>query len=221
MKTKFAAAVVGGFLATVSVMADGLFYSKKADSESVSRFRDQFYVRANLNLPTYRKFSNYTSKFRVGGQVAAGWCFHKDLSAELETGYFSFPVRNKDVPGGDNRKVTAWVGFVNIVAHPNLLNDQRFKPFAGAGIGYTRTRIGQSTTDRGFINTEGTRKTSGHLAYQLFLGVEWLASQQVSILADVRWVGLGKVKVPIGPPLMLESNRLGAQTCTLGVKYKF
>jgi opacity protein-like surface antigen len=217
MKTNYkfaAAAIIGGFLASTCVMADGP-YRPAGSSElarAASRFSDKFYVRANVIAPTYRKFTDYTAKFRLGGQVAAGWEFHKNAAAELEVDYITAPIKNKDITQDDNRKVHSWVGFINIVAHPNLLNSDEFKPFGGVGVGYARTTVGQSKT--------ATKKTSGSLAYQVFLGLEWVVMPNVSMLADVRWVDLGKAKVQVNPN-SITSNRFRAQIFTVGVKYKF
>lgn len=227
MKTNYkfaAAAVVGSFLAATCVMADGP-YRPKVSTESTpaaSRFSDKFYVRTNVIAPTYRKFTGYTAKFGLGGQLAAGWEFHKNAAAELEVDYVTSLVRSKDrvINIGENRKINSFIGFINIVAHPNLLNSQEFKPFAGIGIGYARTTAGQAKSDTGTPAGGGyTKKTSNHLAYQVFLGLEWVVTPNVSVLGDLRWLDLGKVKVQ--DPGLTISRKFAVQTVTLGVKYKF
>lgn len=188
-----------------------------------------FYTRIGLNIPTHRSFTgsrDFIVDFDLGMQLAAGWNFHKYMSVEIEGDYFALPISYPRSSGGNNRTLKSLVGFANFIAHPLLIRNSNFKPFIGAGVGCTRNIVGRQFTNLG-LDAGRPSNSSVHFAYQAFLGMEYAIRPHLSIIADFRFLNLGKGFIQIAAQPFVNTgwkgfaNKLTLQTLNLGMKYKF
>jgi opacity protein-like surface antigen len=193
-------------------------------SVSSAKKNHEYYVRANLGLPFYRKAKKSfgdSIRFMPDGNVAVGMRYQK-FGADIEGGYAYFKTRST-IPGGFQTKssLNSKTLFLNLFFYPTLFQN-KIRPYIGAGVGAAFNQKGNKYSY--FNNTKvlASKGLKTHdTALQGIVGGEYMINNEFAVLADFRYIYLGKFKQSNAIGFTNYAKLFPLGTFTVGAKYKF
>jgi opacity protein-like surface antigen len=167
---------------------------------------------------------SYTPSPRPAGGGSIGLTFNPYFAAEVEGSFMNLPVSFSAVPTSNLATITevtksraalrAATVFANALFYPLGKHQSKLKPFIGVGVGVVRTNVGGSSAtvrlgkyvfsnpdtgepdvvDEHPVQNTSKGKVNHKVGYHAILGVEYVFSEYLSVLSDIRWIHLGKFK---------------------------
>jgi opacity protein-like surface antigen len=193
-------------------------------SVSSAKKNHEYYVRANLGLPFYRKAKKGfqdSIRFMPHGNVAVGMRYKK-FGADIEGGYLYFKTRSMlDYNIPSRSSLNSKTLLLNLFFYPILLKN-KIRPYLGAGLGCAFNDSGNrySNVADTWLLTATSLKVRD-VAIQGIIGWEYILNSKFSMLTDIRYLYLGKFQQKHSNVNAKSVEKLSIATLMIGAKCKF
>ncbi len=220
------------FLFLLIVSSSLLFSTAAPEKKHINETSDlrNLYFRTNLALPFYRKEKDHTHekpKFRPFVNAALGAKLHNNFSLEIE--FFYWKQKTKFLGDNSDREesnIESYGSLINAIMHPKILQQGKWQPFIGFGIGYSGNETDNTTSSLG-VGGGYFGDTSNNFIYQIMLGSSYNVNSHFDIIGDLRWLDPLKFrhKTPrndkVSDDFVEAKGKLRTIAFTIGGKFKF
>jgi opacity protein-like surface antigen len=214
--------------ASTSAFAASAKIKNQGHESSSHEVSKRMYVRGSVVAPLYRPMDDFKPKFKLGGSLAVGYEFNDHVSAELEGLLFSRQIQyiTSDPAESDVRNMRTHAVFANLAYRTHLVNSPRVEVFGGIGVGFAKNKTSAALAGTGLHN-QSSPSSKNRLAYQAFVGCEWMLNSRISLIADAKWARLGTantidIMATGSPPTRnVYKYKVNVQTFSVGAKFKF
>ena len=158
---------------------------------------------------------NVDNGYRIGGAI--GYDFTRNFAVEFETSFARSTVDSIDVgPPVDATQPAPGHGSLLTLMGNAIIGEHygNWRPYIGAGIGGALVSL-----DVDFMS--GLDDSDWALAGQVFVGVDYAISDNVSVGARYRYQHVGSTDYTDGNDLPVGLSDFGAHSIELGLKVKF